>query len=189
MASESARPQEPGRGTEWPIASAASSSARAKTRCRSTSRRIAPACRRRRQRAGRHLCRAETRSVPQARRGRRRADHGRLHAGSAVFSRSRGRSRRSRRDHLRQHPRDRRLVAATPRTPARRWRRCWRPRPSRCRDMPLVSLDSEGVVLIYGRDESAIEAADLLEGSSRRHRADHAAGRDRRRRARPTFRS
>src|SRR5262245_32732327 len=29
-------------------------------------------------------------------------------------------------------------------------------------EIPFVSFDSEGVILIYGRDESAIEAADLL---------------------------
>ena len=34
------------------------------------------------------------------------------------------------------------------------------------------------MTLIYGRDERAIEAAKLLEGPSRRHRADHAARSD-----------
>src|SRR6201999_3781994 len=29
-------------------------------------------------------------------------------------------------------------------------------------EIPFVSFESEGVLLIYGRDESAIEAADLL---------------------------
>ena len=41
-------------------------------------------------------------------------------------------------------------------------------------EIPYVSLDSEGVALIYGRDERAIEAGKLLAGSSRRHRADRA---------------
>jgi ferredoxin len=31
-------------------------------------------------------------------------------------------------------------------------------------EIPFVSLDSEGVILIYGRDERAIEAAELLKG-------------------------
>ena len=65
--------------------------------------------------------------------------------------------------HLRQYPRDRRLVDGRRRRPGRRWRRCSRPPPSRCPRFPLVSLDSEGVVLIYGRDERAIEAGKLLE--------------------------
>ena len=65
-----------------------------------------------------------------------------------------------RRDHLRQHPRDRRLVGRRRARPGRRWRRCSRPRPSRCRRSPFVSLTSEGVALIYGRDERAIEAGD-----------------------------
>ena len=46
-------------------------------------------------------------------------------------------------------------------------------------EIPFVSLTSEGVILIYGRDEQAIEAARAAQGSSRRHGADHAAGRRR----------
>ncbi len=46
-------------------------------------------------------------------------------------------------------------------------------------DIPFVSFESEGVILIYGRDEAAIEAAEPAQGSSRRHRADQAAGRHR----------
>ena len=49
-----------------------------------------------------------------------------------------------------------------PPMPGRRWPRCWRQPPSRCRRCPLVSLESEGVILIYGRDERAIEAGNLL---------------------------
>ena len=77
---------------------------------------------------------------------------------------------------------------ATPRRPGRRWPRCSRPPPSRCRTFPFVSLTSDGVILIYGRDEQAIEAAELLEGSSRRHRADHDSPRASRRGASPNFR-
>ncbi len=55
-------------------------------------------------------------------------------------------------------------------------------------DIPFVSLDSEGVVLIYGRDESAIEAAQAAGRSSRRHRADRARRTASRRRASPNFR-
>ena len=51
---------------------------------------------------------------------------------------------------------------ATPQRPRRRSRRCSPPRPSRCRTFPMSALNSEGVILIYGRDEKAIEAAELL---------------------------
>src|SRR5262249_49950878 len=45
-----------------------------------------------------------------------------------------------------------------------RWRRCWQPPPGEpLPDTALVSLTSEGVILVYGRDEQAIEAARLLE--------------------------
>ena len=48
------------------------------------------------------------------------------------------------------------------RRPGRRWRRCWRPPPSTAPAHPFVTLSSEGVILIYGRDERAIEAGKLL---------------------------
>ena len=46
--------------------------------------------------------------------------------------------------------------------PGRRWRRCSPPPPSRCRRSRSSASTSEGVILIYGRDERAIEAAALL---------------------------
>ena len=52
-------------------------------------------------------------------------------------------------------------------------------RRARCPTFPSSASTSEGVILIYGRDEQAIEAGRPAQGSSRRHRADHAAGRRR----------
>ena len=51
---------------------------------------------------------------------------------------------------------------ARPTEPGRRWPRCWRPRPSRCRRTPSIELESSGVILICGRDETAVEAGNLL---------------------------
>ena len=56
----------------------------------------------------------------------------------------------------------RRAGRATPPVPDRRWPRSWRRQPSRCPQVPVVSLESEGVVLIYGRDERAVDAGNLL---------------------------
>ena len=39
-------------------------------------------------------------------------------------------------------------------------------------DVPMVEIESAGVILICGRDEAAVEAGNLLKDSSRRHRAD-----------------
>ena len=105
------------------------------------------------------LCRAELETVPRSRGAAAPAD-GRLHAGGAAVPEIAGEP--DGRHRLRQHPRDRRLVDGCARPPARRWRRCSRPPPSRLPDVPFVKLNSEGVVLIYGRDERAIEAGDLL---------------------------
>ena len=103
----------------------------------------------------------------------------------AELDRFRGACRRRRAAHRRPAPRKRRCSPRWPRSrahgadrfvniretagwsteaprPGRRWRRCSRPPPSRCRTFPLVSLSSEGVILIYGRDERAIEAGKLL---------------------------
>ena len=44
----------------------------------------------------------------------------------------------------------------------RKWPRCSRSPTEPAPDFPLVSLSSEGVILIYGRDERAIEAGNLL---------------------------
>ena len=50
-------------------------------------------------------------------------------------------------------------------------------------------LASDGVTLIYGRDERAVEAARTARRSPRRHGADQPPGADLRRRASPIFRS
>ncbi len=112
------------------------------------------------------------RQVPRGGRRRRAADR-RLHAGGAAVCRNR-----------REAPTSPTPISARPRagrrTPApqaRRWRRCSRPRAEPTPETPFVSFTSEGVVLIYGRDEQAIEAAQSAQGSSRRHRADQAARR------------
>ena len=49
-----------------------------------------------------------------------------------------------------------------PPMPGRRWPHCWPPPPNLCPPCPLVTLESEGVILIYGRDERAVEAGNLL---------------------------
>ena len=51
---------------------------------------------------------------------------------------------------------------ARPGRPGRRWRRCWRPRPSRCRRPGFTTLESKGVALVYGRDETAIALGQRL---------------------------
>ena len=108
-----------------------------------------------------HLCRAEIDRFRAAAAARRAADR-RLHPGSAAVLRGGGGRR-----------------AAVRRSPSST---CARPPAGRARaptagpkmaaliaaaaepvpDFPLVSLSSEGVTLIYGRDERAIEAAKLL---------------------------
>ena len=45
--------------------------------------------------------------------------------------------------------------------PGRRWLRFWQPRRT-VAAVPLVKLESEGVILIYGCDERAVEAGNLL---------------------------
>ena len=77
-----------------------------------------------------------------------------------LFSEVAGEERRA--ADLRQHPRDCRLVHRRRARPGRRWRRCSLPPPSRCPIFRFVSSQSEGVSLIYGRDERAIEAGELL---------------------------
>ena len=102
-----------------------------------------------------------TRPLPQSCRVGRTA-HRRLHPGSAAVHRNRRRDRRWRAS-LRQYPRDRRLVR----------KGCQSRRPedggaagrggaSRRRKFRAVNFNSEGVTLIYGKDERAIEAAKLL---------------------------
>ena len=61
--------------------------------------------------------------------------------------------------------------------PARRWRRCSRPRPSPPPEIPFVSFESEGVILVYGRDEQCHRGRQPAQGPSRRHRPDQAARR------------
>ena len=74
--------------------------------------------------------------------GERRAAHRRLHPGSAAVLR--GRRRRAARDIASpisaRPPAGRRM----PTRPARRWRRCSPPPPSRCPRSPFVSLDQRG---------------------------------------------
>ena len=43
-----------------------------------------------------------------------------------------------------------------------KWRRCLQRWPSRAPDVPFVKLESGGVILICGRDETALEAGKLL---------------------------
>ena len=63
---------------------------------------------------------------------------------------------------FRQPSRDRRLVGRGNRRQARRWQRCSPPPSEPAPAFPFVTLSSEGVILIYGRDELAVEAGDLL---------------------------
>ena len=109
---------------------------------------------------GRQFCRAELERFRKIAAGGEPII-GRLHAGSAAVRRGRRRDRGQRRDRFRQYPRDRRLVEG---------RQGGRPedggadrrRGRAGAGLPFVSLTSEGVTLIYGSDERAIEAADLL---------------------------
>ena len=89
---------------------------------------------------------------------------------------------------LRQCARDRRLVERGRGRPARRWRRCSRPPPSRRPTFPSSVCRSEGVTLIYGRDERAIEAGEAAQRPSRRHRADQPPDGHRAAARRPIFR-
>ena len=114
------------------------------------------------------------RTLPRDRRSASAA-HRRLHAGSAAVCRSRRETAR---------PRSSSSTSARPpagrttrRRPGRRWRRCWRPPPSPRPRFPSSASPAKASTLIYGRDESAIEAGHAAQGSSRRHRADHAARR------------
>ena len=127
---------------------------------------------------------AAPRSSASAPRPQRRAAHRRLHPGGAAVLRGRGRAAPAltfanvretagwSADAAKAGPKMAALLAAAA-----------EPLP----DIPFVSLSSEGVALIYGRDERAIEAGKLL--------ADHldvtvliARPKDLRRRASPIFR-
>ena len=118
------------------------------------------------------------RKIPQGR-GRRRAAHRRLHPGSAAVCRGRGRG-------LAAAPTSATPTSArppagrrTPRRPAPRWRRCIAAAAEPAPEIAFVSLESEGVILVYGRDERGDRGREPAQGSSRRHGADHAARRRR----------
>ena len=84
----------------------------------------------------------------------------RLHAGAPLFRGLRPANVRSGIDFV--NIRETAGWSKKARQPGRRWRPCLRPPPRLCRTFPLVTLSSDGVILIYGRDESAIEAGKLL---------------------------
>ena len=110
----------------------------------------------------RHAICAGRRSSGSARRPQRRsADHC-LHAGSPLCSTKWRAKPDARPPSPTPTSAKRGLVARRPPTPGRRWPRCWRQRPSRCRPVAIVNLESEGVILIYGCDERAVEAGNLL---------------------------
>ena len=132
----------------------------------------------------RQLCRAELERF-RAGGGERRAAHRRLHAGSAAVLRSRRRRQPTSTSSTSARPPAGRR---TPTRPAPRWRRCSRPRAEPLPEIPFVSFDSEGVILVYGRDEQRDRGRQPAQGPSRRHGADHAARRRRRRRASPISR-
>ena len=79
-----------------------------------------------------------------------------------LFARGRRRERRRGRTELRQYPRNRRLVEGRQGRRAENGGADRGGGSSRCRTSPIVPLTSEGVTLIYGKDEQAIEAANLL---------------------------
>ena len=68
--------------------------------------------------------------------------------------------------------------------PGPKWRRLIAAAGEPDPEIPFVSLTSEGVILIYGRDEQAIEAGEAAERPSRRDRAAQHAPVDRRAAAR-----
>ncbi len=63
----------------------------------------------------------------------------------------------------------RRAGRATARKRAQKWRPCLQQRPSPRRTIRSSPSSSDGVILIYGRDEAAIEAGQLLRRPPRRH--------------------
>ena len=118
---------------------------------------ISRGCRGAQVKTANQLCRAEIERF-RAAASRRRADHRRLHAGGAAVLRSRGRARGAMSfvnvretagwsDAAKAGPKMAALLAVAA-----------EPLP----EIPFVSLESEGVALIYGRDERAIEAGKLL---------------------------
>ena len=125
------------------------------------------------------------RALPHGDPQRRSADDC-LHAGSGSVRRGGGRSRPQGRHHLRQYPRNGGLVArrrdAGPKMAAL-LAAAAEPLPA----VPIVNLESEGVILIYGCDERAVEAGNLLKEPARRDRAAQATGQRLRRRAAPSF--
>ena len=125
------------------------------------------------------------RAIPRRGRRRRAAD-GRLHAGSAAVLRSGAGGRRpiSPSSISARPPAGRATAAEAGPKMAALLAAAAEPAP----DVPFVTLASEGVVLIYGRDERAIEAGEPAQGPSRRHGADHSRPLRWRRRASPIFR-
>ena len=61
-------------------------------------------------------------------------------------------------------------------TPAPKWLRSRRRRANRRREPSFVTLESDGVILVYGRDDVRRRGRRPARGPSRRHRPDHAAG-------------
>ena len=146
---------------------------------------VRKACRGAEVKTARQLCRAELDRFRAAAATGRPA-HGRLHPGGAAVRRDRRRGGRPTSlfaniretagwsaDAAAAGPKMAALIAAAA-----------EPLPP----TPFVTLESEGVVLVYGRDEQAIEAAKLLEDAPRRHGAAHAGRPTSRRRASPSSR-
>ena len=103
----------------------------------------------------------------------RRAAHRRLHPGGAAVFRRRPKAPTSLTSTSARPPAGRQDAKAAGPKMAALIAAAAEPAP----EIPFVSFESEGVILIYGRDEQAIEAAQPAQGSSRRHRADQAARR------------
>ena len=80
-------------------------------------------------------------------------------------------------DHLCQRPRDRRLVERCRHGRAEDGGAAGRRRRADARGAVRHASTARAWSLIYGRDEAAIEAGELAQGSPRRHRADHQAAR------------
>ena len=116
--------------------------------------------RRARSTTARQLCRAELERF-RAAAASGDAAHRRLHPGSAAVLRGRRRARR--RDLPSSICARPPAGRTTPRRPGRRWRRCSRPPPSRCPTFRSSASTAKASILIYGRDERAIEAGKLLD--------------------------